>query len=54
MRHRQRIANGNRRIDGISPLLKDIDANLGRHRIHGCHHPLLRTNRVENILFNTV
>ena len=54
MRHRQRVANGHGGIDGIPTLFKNIHPHLSGKRIHGGHHPLLRTHGMEHILLNTV
>ena len=54
MRHRQRIANGNRCINGVAALAQNIYADAGGQRIHRGYHPLLGAHRVKHIFLNAI
>ncbi len=54
VRHRQRIADGHRRIHRVTALLEDIHPDLRGEGIHRRDHPLLRPHGMEHILFHAV
>ena len=54
MRHRQRIPYGDRSIHGVPALFENIHPNLCGHGIDRGHHPLLRANGMEHILFHPI
>ena len=43
--HRQRVAHGDRRIDGIAAVLEDIDADLAGQMLRGDDHAVFGRDR---------
>ena len=43
--HAERVADGDRRVDGVAALLQDVDADLGREVLARDHHAVARADR---------